>query len=252
MQLQAPYHHHHNTIMVPPSPLSTSLRGFTSSISLLLQSHINENRGIVAERPLGFNSIDGRLVRRRRKEFGIVASSNVAAPLWDAWKPEKGSAAPSLSDVLWPSAGAFVVMAILGKIDQMLAPKGISMTIAPLGAVSAVLFAAPSSPAARKYNVFMSQISCAAIGVLALTIFGPGWLARSAGLAASIAFMIYTRSTHPPAASLPILFIDGAKLHHLNFWYAFFPGATGCILICLIVSSFSSPLLMLHLIAKET
>lgn len=40
-------------------------------------------------------------------------------------------------------------MAILGKIDQILAPKGISMTIAPLGAVCAVLFATPSSPGAR-------------------------------------------------------------------------------------------------------
>ena len=36
------------------------------------------------------------------------------------------------------------------------------------------------------------------------------------------------------AASLPLLFVDGAKLHGLNFWYAFFPGAAGYILLCLI------------------
>lgn len=47
------------------------------------------------------------------------------------------------------SIGAFAAMAILGKMDQVLAPRGISMTIAPLGAVCAVLFATPSSPAAR-------------------------------------------------------------------------------------------------------
>ncbi|GMQ10476.1 hypothetical protein CsSME_00053467 [Camellia sinensis var. sinensis] len=125
-------------------------------------------------------------------------------------------------------------MAVLGKMDQMLARKGVSMTIAPFGAVCAVLFATPSSPAARKYNMFIAQIGSAAFGVLAFSIFGPGWLARSTGLAAAIAFMIYTRAIHPPAASLPLLFIDGAKLHHLNFWYAFFPGAAGCILLCLI------------------
>lgn len=45
--------------------------------------------------------------------------------------------------------GAFAAMAMLGKIDQILAPKGISMTIAPFGAVCAVLFATPSSPGAR-------------------------------------------------------------------------------------------------------
>jgi len=50
----------------------------------------------------------------------------------------------------------------------------------------------------QKYNVFMAQIGCAAIGVLALTIFGPGWLARSASIAASVAYMIITNSVHPP------------------------------------------------------
>ncbi|XP_072989003.1 uncharacterized protein [Typha latifolia] len=125
-------------------------------------------------------------------------------------------------------------MAILGRVDQMLAPRGLSVTIAPLGAVCAVLFANPNSPAAKKYNMFVAQIGCAAIGVLAFLLFGPGWLARATALAASIAFMLITGASHPPAASLPILFIDGAKFHSLNLWYALFPGAIGCLLLCLI------------------
>ncbi|XP_062170775.1 uncharacterized protein LOC133876501 [Alnus glutinosa] len=230
-------HIHQNSSLIPPS-----LRSISPAISSLINTHFVRNKALVLERRLGFNQTDGRSIisskgRRRRAEHGVVASSsNVAAPapFWDDWKPGKRPAAPSLSDVLWPSAGAFAAMAILGKLDQVLAPKGISMTIAPLGAVSAVLLATPSSPAARKYNMFMAQIGCAAIGVLAFSMFGPGWLARSIALAASIAFMIYTGATHPPAASLPILFIDGAKLHHLNFWFALFPSATGCFLLCLI------------------
>ncbi|KAJ8650991.1 hypothetical protein MRB53_004014 [Persea americana] len=126
-------------------------------------------------------------------------------------------------------------MAILGKVDQLLSPKGLSMTIAPLGAVSAVLFATPNAPGTRKYNMFVAQMGCAAIGVLALSAFGPGWLARSAALGASIGFMIWTRSVHPPAASLPILFIDGSKFRCLHLWYALFPGAAGCILLRLII-----------------
>ncbi|RWR81385.1 transmembrane protein [Cinnamomum micranthum f. kanehirae] len=166
-----------------------------------------------------------------------ASSSNSTTPspnYWDWWKPDKGAPAPCLSDILWPSAGAFAAMAILGKVDQLLSPKGLSMTIAPLGAVSAVLFATPNAPGARKYNMFVAQMGCAAIGVLALSAFGPGWLARSAALAASIGFMIWTRSVHPPAASLPIMFIDGSKFHRLHLWYALFPGAAGCILLCLI------------------
>ncbi|KAL4633791.1 hypothetical protein ACB092_04G148000 [Castanea dentata] len=231
MQLRSSYSRVHQSGSMTPPNSSTSLRSFAPAISLLFNNHSIQTKGISLERCLGCNHTS-----RRRREYGVVASSssNVAAPFWDDWKPQKGPAAPSLSDLVWPSAGAFAAMALLGKMDQILAPRGISMTIAPLGAVSAVLLAAPSSPAARKYNMFMAQIGCAAIGVLAFSIFGAGWLARSTALAASIAFMICTGATHPPAASLPLLFIDGAKLHHLNFWYALFPGATGCILLCLI------------------
>lgn len=52
---------------------------------------------------------------------------------------------------LW--AGAFLAMALLGKMDQMIAPTGLSFTIAPLGAVCAVLFATPSTPGARVWTV---------------------------------------------------------------------------------------------------
>ncbi|CAH1424979.1 unnamed protein product [Lactuca virosa] len=193
-------------------------------------------------------SIDAGIRRRRRAtsesqsitRLGVGVRVRATGKLatgtlnWDSWKPDQGSKAPSLSDIFWPSAGAFAAMAVLGKMDQMLAKKGVAMTIAPLGAVCAVLFATPSTPGARKYNMFMAQMGCAAIGVLAFSFFGPGWLARSTALSASLAFMIYTRSVHPPAASLPLLFIDGPKFHHLKFWYALFPGVAGCLVLCLI------------------
>ncbi|KAA8542385.1 hypothetical protein F0562_023479 [Nyssa sinensis] len=210
MLLRTSYIHCYHMI-----PSSTSLPTSPSPISLLyFDNNTNENKNRSKQnKAFGFDlsSVDRRSAKGIR-QFGrivVASSSNVAAPFWDSWKPEKGSNAPSLSDILWPAAGAFIAMATLGKMDQMLAPKGISMTIAPLGAVCAVLFATPSTPGARKYNMFMAQIGCAAIGVLAFSIFGP-------------------------AASLPLLFIDGAKLHHLNFWYALFPGATACILLCMI------------------
>lgn len=125
----------------------------------------------------------------------------------------------------------------------------------------------------QKYSMLMAQIGCAAIGVLAFTIFGPGWLAKSASVAACVAYMIYTDSVHPPgiftstlfetsiylsiylylqhfikpsnfaistAVSMPLLFIDGVKLQHLSFWYVLYPGAAGCILLCFIVSNLSN------------
>ncbi|KAF5177252.1 Integral membrane hpp family protein [Thalictrum thalictroides] len=209
-------------------------------MSVVILSDENKEHLKVAEQ----GRVRGGITLRRRRNYKstIVISSSSSSSIntasttqhWNSdWKPDK-SVSPSLSDIFWPSAGGFVAMAVLGKMDEMLAHKGLSMTVAPLAAVCAVLFATPSSPGARKYNMFVSQICCAMIGVLALAFIGPGWLARSTGLGASIAFMILTKSVHPPAAALPILFIDGAKFHHLNFWYALFPGAAGCILLCLI------------------
>lgn len=169
MQLRAScYHIHQNSSLIPPT-LSTSLPSFSPANSSLFKTHFVQNSALVLERCLGFNQTDGRSIissigrikgRRRRVEHGVVAmasSSEVAAPFWDDWKPGKRPAAPSLSDVLWPSLGAaFAAMAIFGKLDQVLAPKGLSMTIAPLGAVSAVLLATPSSPGARVLSLSLS------------------------------------------------------------------------------------------------
>ncbi|CAN1189903.1 Transmembrane protein DDB_G0269096 [Linum perenne] len=205
-----------------PPPISSSSSSTTTTSTSLFPNSTGTN---------------GRRWKTNRTSL-VAAATTGSNPLWvDAWKPDN-SPSPPLSDIFWPSAGAFAAMAVLGKVDQMLSPKGVSITIAPLGAVCAVLFSTPSSPAARKYNMFMAQIGCAAIGVLAFSLLGPGWLARSTALAASIAFMIYTRSNHPPAASLPLLFIDGAKLHGLNYWYALFPEAAGCLILCFLVSWF--------------
>lgn len=190
---------------------------------------LNVNGGKKAHSPALKNGNAISLSRRRGRYLCVVAEASTAANV----TPAKQSGV-SISDVLWPSAGAFLAMAILGRLDQMLSFKGVTLTIAPLGAVCCVLFCAPNSPAAKKYNMFVAQIGCAACGVLALSLFGPGWLARGVALSACIAFMTITGATHPPAASLPLLFIDGAKFHNLQFWYALFPGAAGCVILCLI------------------
>nr|AFK42191.1 unknown [Lotus japonicus] len=159
----------------PPSSISSS-----SSASLSFSRFI-KGKALV----LDYWAVNKNCYKRRRGQHVIQASSEFASQsIWDDWKPPKASSTPSFSEILWPSAGAFVAMAMLGKLDQLLAPKGLSITTAPLGAVSALLFATPNAPSARKYSIFMSQIGCAVIGVLALTIFGPGLLAKSASVAA--------------------------------------------------------------------
>ncbi|XP_038994140.1 uncharacterized protein LOC120118068 [Hibiscus syriacus] len=137
-------HYYHQSNVIAVSTPSTSLNSLSP---LLLRGNHSffRNKKIALERSLVFErKSTGSLRKNRGGEYAVVVASsgNVAASdLWDSWKPQKNYSAPSLSGILWPSAGAYAAMAILGKMDQILAPKGISMTIAPLGAVCAVLFA---------------------------------------------------------------------------------------------------------------
>ncbi|KAE8710212.1 LRR receptor-like serine/threonine-protein kinase FEI 1-like [Hibiscus syriacus] len=134
-------HYYHQSNVIAVSTPSTSLNSLSP---LLLRGNHSffRNKKIALERSLVFErKSTGSLRKNRGGEYAVVVASsgNVAASdLWDSWKPQKNYSAPSLSGILWPSAGAYAAMAILGKMDQILAPKGISMTIAPLGAVCAV------------------------------------------------------------------------------------------------------------------
>jgi hypothetical protein len=69
----------------------------------------------------------------------------------------------------------------------------------------------------QKYNMFVAQIGCAALGVLALSLFGPGWLARGAALSACIAFMTITGATHPPGKTPMRNMQFGCVVFHLCF-----------------------------------
>jgi len=69
----------------------------------------------------------------------------------------------------------------------------------------------------QKYNMFVAQIGCAALGVLALSLFGPGWLARAAALSACIAFMTITGASHPPGKTPMRNTQSGCVAFHLCF-----------------------------------
>ncbi|KAE8008589.1 hypothetical protein FH972_005086 [Carpinus fangiana] len=146
MQLRAIcYHIHQNSSLIPPTSL-TSLPSFSPAISSLSKTHFVQNNVVVLERCLGFYRSDGSSIissiggikGRRRVEHGVVAtSSNVAASFCDDWKPGKRSAAPSHSDVLWPSAEAFAEMdSVSHAVNGFCRPANLGFTGAKLSASS--------------------------------------------------------------------------------------------------------------------
>lgn len=87
------------------------MHSYSSSVLSRIYDPLNISKRLVLDRSLSFSLVNKDVIRRRRRrrknyEHGsIVASGNVAAPLWDSWKPPEDSSAPSLSDILWPAAG---------------------------------------------------------------------------------------------------------------------------------------------------
>lgn len=107
--------HLQNQFLIPPTLVSSLHKGNSYNGLLYWCGNGGRNHACNKQRKIsglggsnGLDSFHGRIRKVGRKGgLGIVASasSNVASTFWDSWVPEKGSKAPSLSDIFWPSAG---------------------------------------------------------------------------------------------------------------------------------------------------
>lgn len=110
----------------------------------------------------------------------------------------------SAREALRAGLGALLGLAVAGLL--LVSPAtdlrlGLYM-IAPFGATSVLVFAAPNSPLAQPWSAVVGNTAAATIGVLAcMAVPDPGWrIALAVG--ASIAVMIALRAVHPPAGAV--------------------------------------------------
>lgn len=176
-------------IIQPTCSSYTSSSSTSSSLTLSFVSSLGRlhNGRIMGKGKKDIFRLQISGIRRSQHVVTRASSGGGLGSRWEEWwKPREKlkllpDSIPCLSDILWPSAGvtlslcckqwfyilyvqwwvkewwvwwwaykgAFAAMALLGRLDQMVAPWGLSFTIAPLGAVCAVLFATPNSPAAQ-------------------------------------------------------------------------------------------------------
>lgn len=165
-----------------------------------------------------------------------LPSTNGSFPFQDYLHSLSGSNRPPLSDIVWTAAGAFAAMAGLAWADSFLSPRGLSPVLGSWAAVSCILLAAPSSPSASRRRVITAHAGCSLVGVAALKFLGSsgGWPVKAVALAAAVAFMHFADALHPPAAGLPLMYLDIPRLHSLGGWYVLFPGVLGCLALFLL------------------
>lgn len=129
-----------------------------------------------------------------------------------------------VQSALLAGAGAGAALLVLGLLGLW---SGGLWLVAPFGASSVLLFAAPSAVLSQPANVVGGNMLAAAIALL-LVAFWPGhvWLAAvAAGLA--IALMVLMRIVHPPAGATALV----AYLGNAHWSFIFVPVLAGSILL---------------------
>ncbi|ARP90616.1 hypothetical protein CAL14_10165 [Bordetella genomosp. 9] len=109
--------------------------------------------------------------------------------------------------------------------------------IAPMGASSVLLFAAPASPLAQPWSLLAGNVSAALVGVFFAQVIPDAGLAAACAVAAAIAVMFALRCLHPPSGAVALTAVlGGAPVAKLGFAFALYPVAlNSAVLLCIAV-----------------
>lgn len=140
---------------------------------------------------------------------------------------------PSQVAVRWPERlraclGALLGIALTGGSTVFLlgSTTAIPMLVAPMGASTVLLFAAPASPLAQPWSIIGGNIVAAVVGVACAQ-----WIASpldAAALAVSLAIgvMLVLRCLHPPSGAVALTAVlGGPSIHAMGYGFVLAPVA---------------------------
>ncbi|MBU2708071.1 HPP family protein [Zooshikella marina] len=136
-----------------------------------------------------------------------------------------------ISNVLtrWPAVtagiGAMLCITALGSLDQAAQP--LAWLMAPYGATMVILFGLPDSPLAQPRNIILGHLMTTLIGLVMVNMFEVNAWTMGAAVGLAVAFMILTKTTHPPAGANPLL----VMLTGESWMFLFNPVLIGTLLI---------------------
>jgi CBS-domain-containing membrane protein len=109
-----------------------------------------------------------------------------------------------LTRLLWVTAGVSIAMAVAMTVVD---PKHSPLLVASLGGSAIFLFCLTSAPAAQPRALFGGHIGGAIIGIACWQIFGDAIWVYVLAQVLTLAFMLVTRTVHPPAGANPLIMI---------------------------------------------
>lgn len=146
-------------------------------------------------------------------------------------------AGASLRDRLVACVGALLGIALTGTIAYALplAPDGLPLLIAPVGASAVLLFAVPASPLAQPWSIVGGNVVSALVGVTVAQLVPHPGVAAGLAVGAAILAMSLVRCLHPPGGAVALsAVIGGPAVVSSGYMFAFAPvGLNSALLVLL-------------------
>jgi len=129
----------------------------------------------------------------------------------------------------WPALsagfGAMLCITLLALLDGL---EGQALWLmAPFGATMVIVFGLPDAPLAQPKNVILGHLITAFIGIVVLKLFGVSAITLGLAVGLSVAAMLATKTTHPPAGANPIVIMLSGQ----GWGFLFSPVLIGAVLI---------------------
>jgi len=134
---------------------------------------------------------------------------------------------PTTKSVAFAWLGGFIAIATVAILTKELSTI---LILGSFGASCVLLFGYPDAPFSQPRNVIFGHLLSSLIGLAFLTLFGPHWWSVALSAGTAIAFMMLTRTVHPPAGSNPIIVF----LTQPSWGFLVFPTLVGAIVLVVI------------------
>ncbi|MBE9011288.1 HPP family protein [Pseudanabaenaceae cyanobacterium LEGE 13415] len=123
--------------------------------------------------------------------------------------------------------GGFCAIATVALLSDTFS---VALVLGSFGASCVLIFGFPDVPFSQPRNIIGGHVLSSLIGLVCLTLFGATWWSVAIAVGSAIAVMMWTRTTHPPAGSNPVIIY----LLKPSWSFLLFPTASGAIVLVLV------------------
>lgn len=132
-----------------------------------------------------------------------------------------------LGELIWLAVSAGIAMAlVLLLTSERFSP----LILAPIGGSAVYLIALTDSDESQPRALFGGHLGSTVIGILCFWLFGDAIWVSVIAVVAAMAFMMITRTIHPPAGANPLIMVH----HHAGIFSLVQPVGVGVITLILV------------------